>query len=1348
MSPRDRDMPAAELDVLRFPLRGSRLIEASAGTGKTYTIATLYVRLVLGHGGDEGLGRPLVPPEILVVTFTDAATQELRDRIRIRLADAARAFLEAPTQAGADADNYAASEASAPMVRADDLYDLRAEYPPETWGACARKLQLAVEWMDEAAVSTIHGWCNRMLREHAFDSDSLFQQTLEQNSAPLLAEAARDYWRVFIAGLDSDSARELRAWWVSPDALQQDAARLFRYAPQLESARSGPASAEYVDRVDPADFDVEEASNAPAARLALTRAERTRDLAALKAAWPAWLTELRDLFDAGVAAKKVDGRKFQARFYNGWLDALHTWCEDADSVLPALSDTAWQRLSPEGMDEAWKGNWPAHPACKALAELREAVLKLPAARNDILKHAAAWMRRRYAQEQARRAQMDFDDLLGQLDRALAGPNGAVLAAAMRQQFPVALIDEFQDTDPVQYRIFDAVYRLADNPADCALILIGDPKQAIYGFRGADIYTYLRARAAVDGRLYALKTNYRSTHAMVSAANHCFEVAEHHAQGEGAFLFRTARGNPVPFTPSLARGRADRLVIENADAPALTAWWLAGGEDGTPVGIGAYREQMAAACAGEIARLMTLGQQGRAGFSHSAASQPSALRPLRPADMAVLVNSGREARIVRKALAQRGVRSVYLSENQSVYLSAQAADIEHWLRACAEPDDPRLLRAALATPTLGLSWDALDRLNSDEWEWDRRVDQFRGYGRDWRVLGVLPMLRRLLDDFDVPARQRGNGTVQATAGERVLTDLLHIAELLQQASVQIEGEHALLRHLAEMRAAAVEGEENDALTIRLESDADLLRVVTVHKSKGLEYPLVFLPFAMAFRPVGVDDLPLAWHDADGDLHVTLEPNEGARARADRERLGEDLRKFYVALTRARYATWLGCAPIANAQASALGYLLTQGRPFDAAAFDTVLDQWRGDHPHIAVLPAPDLGDSLGGVHFRAVRAATADGRAREMSRSVREHWWVASYSALRTVENGPREEPATAAEDVYVEAAAGPLAGDSEAAVNAFAALGLTPAGSASTALSGTTPGAGAAAPAMQLSLGNAGPLHGFPAGAEAGTFFHELLEWAAAQGFGQATVAADAMQEAVMRRCQERGWEQWATPLSDWLRHFLVLPLALPAMPAEDAGEDAGIRPGMAAHRESSTPGPVALADLDPSACVSEMEFWFAAHDVAATRIDRLVCAHVHPRHQRAALAPARLNGMLKGFIDLVFEFEGRYYVADYKSNRLGPDDAAYDADAMLGAILSHRYELQYVLYLLALHRLLRARIPDYDYDRHIGGAVYLFLRGSHAPSGGVYVDRPSRALIEALDALFAGHGQGNGGARPEREAA
>src|SRR5574343_911643 len=180
----------SRLDPLSFPLVGSHLIEASAGTGKTFTIAALYVRLVLGHGGEQAFARPLTPPEILVVTFTDAATQELRDRIRARLAEAAAYFRVDP-----------ASVQPLPPDQ-DFLNDLRADYAPEEWLSCAHKLQLAAEWMDEAAVSTIHGWCNRMLREHAFDSDSLFTQRLETDQADLLAEVVRDYWRSFMYPLD------------------------------------------------------------------------------------------------------------------------------------------------------------------------------------------------------------------------------------------------------------------------------------------------------------------------------------------------------------------------------------------------------------------------------------------------------------------------------------------------------------------------------------------------------------------------------------------------------------------------------------------------------------------------------------------------------------------------------------------------------------------------------------------------------------------------------------------------------------------------------------------------------------------------------------------------------------------------------------------------------------------------------------------------------------------------------------------------------------------------------------------------------------------------------------------
>uniref|UniRef100_UPI0016A1DC02 3'-5' exonuclease n=1 Tax=Aromatoleum evansii TaxID=59406 RepID=UPI0016A1DC02 len=659
----------------------------------------------------------------------------------------------------------------------------------------------------------------------------------------------------------------------------------------------------------------------------------------------------------------------------------------------------------------------------------------------------------------------------------------------------------------------------------------------------------------------------------------------------------------------------------------------------------------------------------------------ALAALRPADIAILVNSRTEANAVRAALAAGGVRSVYLSDQESVFASPQAAELQQWLAACAEPDDDGLLRAALATPCLGLDWAALDRLRHDELEWEERVLQFRSYRQLWRRQGVLPMLRRLLGDFGVPRRLLGGeegGTGAGSDGERALTDLLHLAELLQHASVALDGEHALIRHLAEQRADA--GNGDDARKLRLESDADLVQVVTVHKSKGLEYPLVFLPFACTCRQVDPDDLPIKLHEAAGALRLVLEPQGDDIAQADRERLGEDLRKLYVALTRARHATWIGVAPVEKLELSALGYLLAGSASIATDALADALAALRGDCAHIAVEPAP----APAGERFAPRVARSEIGAAREPRRAVREFWWIASYSALRTAE----------AEGVAAEVIAAGTAPTAEPVPPAAE----TPAEETFAETLAEAPGSPAAPAGDQR-------LHRFARGPGPGTFLHELLEWAAREGFGRVLAAPERARDMIARRCAVRGWSQWTEALTRWLLDFIATPLPLPGGDSTRLADLAGARP--------------------------EMEFWFETHRADLVRLDALVRAHTLGAAPRPELAPGRLNGMLKGFIDLVFEHQGRYYVADYKSNWLGPDDAAYTPAAMRDAVLAKRYELQYVLYLFALHRLLKSRLPDYDYDRHVGGAVYLFLRGSHAPTRGVHAERPPRALIEALDAEF-----------------
>jgi len=244
---------------------------------------------------------------------------------------------------------------------------------------------------------------------------------------------------------------------------------------------------------------------------------------------------------------------------------------------------------------------------------------------------------------------------------------------------------------------------------------------------------------------------------------------------------------------------------------------------------------------------------------------------------------------------------------------------------------------------------------------------------------------------------------------------------------------------------------------------------------------------------------------------------------------------------------------------------------------------------------------------------------------------------------------------------------------------------------------------------DAARLHALPRGAQPGSFLHSLLEWAGQYGFARVLSDPGPWRDQVARRCSVRGWEQWIAPLSAWLPELLDTALCLPDGRAVRLGALQGYR--------------------------IEMEFWFAIHNVDTRLLDRLVSEQTLGGVSRPRLLPNQLNGMLKGFIDLVFEHDGRYYVADYKSNWLGGEDADYTLPAMQRVVLEKRYDLQYVLYLFALHRLLRSRLPDYDYDQHVGGAVYLFLRGSQSPTQGVFVDRPPVALMEALDHLFASQG-------------
>lgn len=1171
------DLVPQRLDPLTLPLFGERLIEASAGTGKTFTIGILYLRLLLGIGQAAAFHRPLTVEEILVVTFTEAATEELRGRIRSNIHELRIACVR--------------GQSEDPLLHAlmAEVIDL---------SLAAAQLLAAERQMDEAAIYTIHGFCQRMLTHNAFESGILFEQTLIQDELPLRRRACADFWRRHCYPLPLDVAGAISQQWSGPEALQQDLSSYLNGEPPV-----------LLPPVEPGET------------LLMRHQQIVERINTIKQQWQASAGEL----DAIVSQSGVDKRSYSSKHLPNWLSKVGLWAEQdtRDYQLPKELEKFRQSVL---VEKTKKGEAPRHNLFLAIDDLFSAPLTL---RDLIMAKALSEVRLSIQQEKRQHAELGFDDLLSRLDTALHRAGSEQLAQAIRQRYPIAMIDEFQDTDPQQYRIFQRVY--AAQP-ESGLLLIGDPKQAIYAFRGADIFTYMRARSEVNTH-YTLATNWRSSPAMVNSVNLLF------SQQENPFLF-----SQIPFLKVAAASTNQQLAFEqqHRTQPAMQFWLL----PGEGVGVGEYQQQMAHWCAAQIRDWLSAGQMGEA---HLVKGEHR--RHVQAADITVLVRSRNEAALVREALAALVIPSVYLSNRDSVFDTAEAKDVLWLLQAVLAPEQERTLRCAMATGLMGLDACTLDQLNQDERAWEGLVTEFVQYRTQWRRRGVLPMLHEVM-----ARRHLAEDLLASPGGERRLTDILHLGELLQETAIQLEGEHALVRWLAQQISQPNPQADNQQL--RLESDRHLVQVMTIHKSKGLEFNLVWLPFIGHFR----QQQQGFYHDRQ-TFQATVDLNSSPQSLewAEEERLAEDLRLLYVALTRSVYHCSIGIAPLfqgsrkkqgdTDLHRSALGYLIQQGQAGDAAYLKQCLQQLVTSEVAFSEIGTADVSP------WQPLAAAGVTLAAKQFSRNMQDFWRVTSYSGLQQQHPSGQELLPWLDLDAI-----------------------------------------GEKTPERNTLLTR----HTFPRGAAAGTFLHDVLE--------ELDFTQPLEDAGLLLQLQQQGIEEhWLPVLKEWLQAILHSPL-----------NDTGL----------------ALAKLATNSKQTELQFYLPIKDLLfADKLDGLIKGYDPLSARSPALKFTQVQGMLKGFIDLVFCWQDKYYLLDYKSNWLGEESVAYTQPAMERAMIEHRYDLQYQLYTLALHRYLRHRLKDYEYDRHFGGVIYLFLRGvdRHSAGTGVFACRPEKALINGMDQLFNG---------------
>jgi exodeoxyribonuclease V beta subunit len=1191
---------------LDLPLDGVRLVEASAGTGKTFTLVTLVTRLMVERGLRVG--------QILTVTFTKAATQELRKRVRVRLLLALELV-----------DSPASDDESAEATLTRDILRAHCERSGESVDALRRRLRQAAMEVDLAAVFTIDGFCARVLREHALDSSQGFDKLeLLTNERSLREELATDLWRTH--GDDAAGADDLAGLWKEgPRALAEDLRLLLREPVLLPPDAPLPADPS-VALAAAADALVAAAdAHATEAQSHIAQAYERKILHGNRVKRPSFEKAFAELEAGRDARTWPRGEKRH-------VDKLHP-----ERLLAFCYDDKREQVPTSPLFDAF-AEWSDADGAMQDYLARRRIALLHRIRDDARTRLALLKRQRRVQT--------YDDLIDGVANALGGPHGDALARNLRAQYAVALVDEFQDTDARQWKIFDRVFGSCS--PEPALFLIGDPKQAIYGFRGGDVHAYLAAR---DNAIEAprLVHNFRSRPTLLAAIDALYAQV-----GEDAFA------DPrIAFHDVVPGGRRDDtdFLRDGAPAPALTVWqaptpppdakgnikpWNADGS----------RVLATAACVAAIHAVLRGARDGRALLDGA---------PVQPGDIAVLVRTHLEATRIQQALAAAGIPAVAAGK-QSLFATGEARELHTLLLALLQGGDDGRLRAALSTVLIGEDAIAIDAL---EHPVEKPVGDTQG---DWqhKALAWRERLLRggplaLVSGLCAAHAERLLGLVD---GERRVSNYLQLAEALQEAQAHALGLHGLVDWLGRRIAEADADDETQLL--RLESDARRVQIVTLHKSKGLEYPLVFLPFAGIGRKEPSPGRHCVAHHENNERrlhwHIDLDDTDWDYAKEawKIEQRAEDARLLYVGMTRAEHALWIATGPFFNHDKTAVAAMLR-----DEAVLAAVPGiDFDNNQPPAQLLRLPPESD-------------TAIPPARAVTRVLSRDWWVYSFTQLSNADAGDAA-----------------VAGSERGAADEPESLPMLDIS------------------VLDTRVPDADVVDRRFGGSRFGNVLHAALEHVdfAAWSDWRKGNAPQAQADALAAALRAEGYAD--VDLDDGVATLTslvgnTLTVALP-----EGGR---------------------LCDLPADARRAELEFHFALQPTSIDTLLALLHAHDVLPERHAFGLRRRLEGLMTGKIDLTYAAGGRYYLLDYKSNRL-PD---YAPASLAQAMVHSEYDLQALIYTLALHRWLRFRLGDaYDYARDFGGVRYLFCRGLDAGNDdarGIHAWTPPVELVNALDALFAG---------------
>ncbi len=1363
-------------------LKKSGIIEASAGTGKTYTITNLVIRLIVGFAqsiDDEHLDLkesldPMDLENILISTFTKAATEELKARILdgiIRTRECFEIIIAInsdPKEVEKKIYQFSFDDF---LVKLGLLLLKKAEIDKKErnfyLNQSIRRLQNAENKIDLAPIKTMHGFCQAVLVDHAFESGAMFKTTVIQDASALESKA------------DSECSREL----LYNDDIASDPALAYLYETtsfnqvyqdtkinRIEDITNDVVLTQKDEKCVKVTFNEE---------YFLKLFNRINDIYHKLIKIVPWYKKdlnVDTINDFKAIKQNAKYKKFKlAKTFSkeGYINYLNELIEIVDDSAGSYGYLG----SKENYDY--------------VISLIKELLALNEKSSDFYQNfdnqVKLWqvaladkIRNKISVIKDKNNLLGFDDIIKNMHHALTSGNSSEkLAATLRKRYPVAILDEFQDTDRYQYEIFKKIY-LDSHDSNLRLLVIGDPKQAIYSFRSADVYTYLEAKREIGGDPVTLDTNYRSNKGLVDYVNTIFAPND----GRNVFSKDIDEDFNITFSNSKSKyeleslkGKEVKIKCENPNYCFFENIKTSGSEilpsillsnasmyakNDKGLGKGECVNNQSNLAALHAAYLLKNGKKQK--INSDGKIEENAIRPK---DIAVLVSNQSEAESIKKSLSRLNIRSVYLSDRSDVSDNkVEITFFQDFMASLLDLENRELAMQLLSNPLLFKSLMEIEATFDSATDYGKYLELLRSCRELWDRRKFMASFIRFISSSLVLLVPR---VMNSANGDRILTNIFHIAEIIQNQSIRLTSPVSLKKWYDDMvlnKAKELEEVvEEDSNRIRLESQEDLVRIVTIHSSKGLQYPIVLLPFANIVKVV--NDAHFTIHhiketDAEGKKKAKIVLDIAGGDKAKKEELEEKFRLLYVALTRAELLLWMDISQVTSTRSRDFNAILDillaykgitlNKQDIEEQLNETELKEKKTKNSKSDLLTLEKFAMFLNEHNFTDFNVLNFDTAC--FIKNNKEHilgaitdkdvvyqeenkikntdlescsseifeghidrcWEITSFSRLNSL-SGSHGKSAS-----FVIADKAPKKEDDEfeEVENVEEDINIVESNDDKSS-----------------SHAYLRDRFHFPRGEKPGSFLHSIMEVInplrenETKNLKKIESLKDQIKSEVEKSffASSKTLSKWTDAsgidaLTYWYRLITETPL--------DFGDSR-----------------IALNEINPEYRLPEVPFTFSLGTLKRKELDDYLKKYTEKglwvnfeKHELDASGNSfEINGFLTGVIDLLFYHNGKYYVLDYKSNYITDDSIDYNKENLEIAVVNHRYDLQYAIYSLATYRFLKSRVPNFDFERDFGGVLYLFIRGlpdnynkqepPQEVTGCFYQKIPGNEFIQGLDRIF-----------------